>query len=44
MIDGPDLARYDNSWYSPGRSTLIRSFWFFLGLPISDRPFTLHRH
>ena len=34
MIDGPDLARYDNSWYSPGRSALIRSLWFFLGLPI----------
>lgn len=30
----PDLARYDNSWYSPGRNLFIRSLWFFLGLPI----------
>jgi putative colanic acid biosynthesis acetyltransferase WcaF len=31
---GPDLARYDNSWYSPGRNLFVRSLWFFLGLPI----------
>ena len=34
MTRKPDLARYDNSWYSPGRGLLIRSLWFFLGLPI----------
>jgi putative colanic acid biosynthesis acetyltransferase WcaF len=31
---GPDLSHYDNSWYSPGRNLVIRSLWFFLGLPI----------
>lgn len=34
MSKGPNLARYDNSWYSPGRSLFVRSLWFFLGLPI----------
>ena len=29
-----DLSSYDNSWYSPGRSSLIRTLWFFIGLPI----------
>jgi putative colanic acid biosynthesis acetyltransferase WcaF len=29
-----DLSSYDNSWYSPGRSSLIRALWFFIGLPI----------
>jgi putative colanic acid biosynthesis acetyltransferase WcaF len=29
-----DLSSFDNSWYSPGRSTLIRALWFFVGLPI----------
>lgn len=28
------LARYDNSWFSPGGSLLKRSLWFFLGRPI----------
>lgn len=30
----PDLGRYDNSWYFPGRNFLIRSLWFFFGLPV----------
>jgi putative colanic acid biosynthesis acetyltransferase WcaF len=34
MTAGPDLARYDNSWYSPGRSLFVRALWFFFGLPI----------
>ena len=30
----PDLRTYDNSWYKPGRSFLVASLWFFVGLPI----------
>lgn len=29
-----NLRDYDNSWYKPGRSTLWRAAWFFVGLPI----------
>ena len=29
-----DLGRFDNSWYSPGRSRLVQAAWFFVGLPI----------
>lgn len=29
-----DLRQYDNSWYSPGRSILLRTLWMFLGLPL----------
>ena len=29
-----NLRRYDNSWYSPGRSVVWRSFWMFVGLPL----------
>jgi putative colanic acid biosynthesis acetyltransferase WcaF len=29
-----DLASYDNSWYSPGRSSAVRVLWFFVGSPI----------
>ena len=29
-----DLARFDNSWYTPGRSRLIQAAWFFVGLPL----------
>ncbi len=29
-----DLRRYDNSWYSPGRSLAWRSLWMFVGLPL----------
>jgi len=28
------LSSFDNKWYSPGRNKLVRSLWFFLGLPI----------
>lgn len=29
-----DLGRFDNSWYSPGRSKFMQALWFFLGLPV----------
>jgi putative colanic acid biosynthesis acetyltransferase WcaF len=29
-----DLSSFDNSWYSPGRSTAVRALWFFVGAPI----------
>src|SRR5579875_3396320 len=28
------LRDYDNSWYFPGRSALVRALWLFLGLPV----------
>ena len=28
------LRSYDNSWYDPGGSTLLRAAWFFLGSPL----------
>ncbi len=28
------LGSYDNSWYGPGRTSLTRALWFFLGLPL----------
>lgn len=28
-----NLARFDNSWYRPGKNILVRTAWFFLGLP-----------
>jgi putative colanic acid biosynthesis acetyltransferase WcaF len=28
------LNEYDNSWYHPGRSTLWRAAWLFIGLPL----------
>ena len=30
----PDLSRYDNTWYNPGRGAWVRSLWFFCGLPL----------
>ena len=27
------LARFDNSWYRPGRGVFLQTTWFFLGLP-----------
>ena len=30
----PDLSSYDNSWYSPGRSKLVRALWLFIGFPL----------
>ena len=29
-----DLSQFDNSWYSPGRSRLVRVLWFLVGAPI----------
>jgi len=29
----PDLSKYDNSWFSSGRSRVIEALWFFFGLP-----------
>lgn len=29
-----NLRNYDNSWYDPGRSSLWRAAWHFLGLPL----------
>jgi putative colanic acid biosynthesis acetyltransferase WcaF len=28
------LAGFDNSWYKPGRTRLVRMLWFFVGLPL----------
>lgn len=33
-MSGVRLGRYDNSWFDPGRTALVRGLWFFLGLPI----------
>ncbi len=33
-----DLRSYDNSWYDPGRSVLVRSLWLFAGLPLLRSP------
>ena len=30
----PDLSSYDNSWYSTGRSKLVRALWLFVGSPL----------
>jgi len=30
----PNLSSYDNSWYSPGRSVVARTLWFFVGSPM----------
>ncbi len=29
-----DLSKYDNAWYDPGRSTLVRTLWLVAGLPV----------
>ncbi len=34
MTSPVQLARYNNSWYSPGGSLLKRATWFFLGQPL----------
>ena len=34
MAPAVDLSRFDNAWYSPGRSRLVQALWFFLGLPV----------
>ncbi len=28
-----DFGKYDNSWYTPGRSLVVRSLWMFFGAP-----------
>ena len=33
-MDRPDLSSYDNSWYSPGRGTVVTALWFFVGSPV----------
>jgi len=30
----PDLSRFDNSWYSSGRSLPVEALWFLFGLPL----------
>jgi putative colanic acid biosynthesis acetyltransferase WcaF len=30
----PDLTRFDNSWYSSGRTRFVEALWFFIGLPV----------
>ena len=30
----PDLAAFDNSWYTPGRARFVQALWFFLGAPL----------
>ena len=29
-----ELSRFDNSWYSPGKSRAAQALWFFLGAPL----------
>ena len=31
-----DLSSYDNSWYSPGRSSVIRALWYVVSLAIFE--------
>lgn len=33
MTSPVQLAKFNNDWYSPGRSILVRALWFFLGEP-----------
>lgn len=33
-----DLSRYDNSWYNPGRPSLIRILWYFINLFVFMSP------
>jgi putative colanic acid biosynthesis acetyltransferase WcaF len=28
------LDSFDNSWYKPGRSAIVRALWFFVGAPL----------
>lgn len=34
MSSEVELARYDNSWYTPGRGKLLRAAWLFAGQPL----------
>ena len=41
-----DLGRFENSWYSSGRSRVIEALWFFFGLPLLRStlvPFSFYR-
>jgi putative colanic acid biosynthesis acetyltransferase WcaF len=29
-----DLAKFNNTWYRPGRSPFVQAAWFFIGLPL----------
>lgn len=29
-----DLSQFNNGWYNPGRPWIVRSLWFFFGLPM----------
>ncbi|MCL4840457.1 MAG: WcaF family extracellular polysaccharide biosynthesis acetyltransferase [Bryobacteraceae bacterium] len=33
-----DLRRFDNSWYEPGASVIVRVLWFFFGAPLVRWP------
>ena len=33
-----NLRSYDNAWYDPGQSTLVRSIWLLLGQPLLRSP------
>jgi putative colanic acid biosynthesis acetyltransferase WcaF len=33
-MSSPDLTLFDNSSYSPGRTTVVRTLWFFFGLTV----------
>jgi putative colanic acid biosynthesis acetyltransferase WcaF len=35
-----NIARFDDDWYRPGRSLLVRGLWLFIGLPILRSSFT----
>jgi putative colanic acid biosynthesis acetyltransferase WcaF len=35
---GVDLSLYNNSWYAPGRSKLVRALWYFVGAPLVRFP------
>jgi putative colanic acid biosynthesis acetyltransferase WcaF len=34
-----DLKSFDNRWYSPGRTKLVRALWYFVGAPLVRFPF-----
>ena len=33
MTSPVQLSKFNNDWYSPGRSIIVRALWFFLGEP-----------
>lgn len=36
-----DLSKYNNSWYDPGSSTVIRILWYFINVLFFQNPFSL---